>query len=110
MKPAAALDGLVGRMFGLVRVLNADGIVGTTERSLVSEFILESPFGNARGALVLFVELGRACDWADGVYWLGEGKGCDAWDVCGKESGGACEDARSKHCVTERVIDKGSGV
>lgn len=65
-------------MFRLVRVFDANGVVGTTESSLVRSFILESPFGCARGTLVLLVEFGTAGNWADGIYWLGEGEGCDA--------------------------------
>lgn len=82
MKPTAALNGLGRWVVRLVRVFNANGLIGTTERSLVRLFIVESSSGGARGALVLLVELGTACDWADGIYWLGEGKGCDARGGC----------------------------
>ena len=99
MKPTAALDRLGRWVFGFVGVFNANGIVGTAERSLVGLLILESSFGGARGALVLLVELGTACNWADGIYRLGEGQRCDARGGCGEELGGACDDARGKHCV-----------
>lgn len=69
-------------MLGLVGVFNANGVVCSTESSLVSFFILESSFGGARSALVLFVEFGSACDWADRIYRLGEGEGCDACGGC----------------------------
>lgn len=69
-------------MLRLVGVFNANGVVGPTESSLVSFFILESSFGGARGALVLLVELGTACNWSDGIYWLGEEEGCDARGGC----------------------------
>ena len=65
-------------MLVVIGMFNANGVVGPTESSLVSLFILQSAFGGARGALVLLVELGGAGDWADGIYRLGEGEGCDA--------------------------------
>lgn len=68
-------------------MFNANGVEGTTESSLMSRFILESSFGCARGALVLLVELGGACDWADGIYRFAEGEGCDAHGGCGEEFG-----------------------
>lgn len=87
-------------MLRLVRMFNANGVVGTPESSLVSFFILESSFGGARSMLVFLVELGSACNWANGIYWLGEGEGCDAQGGWWEELGGACDDARSKHCVS----------
>ncbi len=99
MKPTAALDGLGGWMLRLIGVFDTNGIVCTTEGSLVGLFILQSPFGGARGAFVLLVELGCACNWADGIYWLGDGEGCDTRASCGEEPGRACDDARSKHGV-----------
>lgn len=82
MKATAALDRFGRWELRLIGVLNANGVVGTTESSLVRLFILESSFGWARGALVLLVELGTAGNWADGIYWLGEGNGCDARGGC----------------------------
>lgn len=78
MKASAALDRFGGWELVLIGMFNANGVVGPAESSLVSLFILQSAFGGARGALVLLVELGRAGDWADGIYRLGEGEGCDA--------------------------------
>lgn len=102
MKTSAALYRLGRWVFRVIRMFDADGVEGTTESSLMSRFILESSCGSARGALVLLVELGGACDWADGIYRFGEGEGCDAHGGCGEEVGRACEDARSKHCVGGR--------
>ncbi len=99
MKPAAALDRLGRWVFRLIGVFNANGIVGTTESSLVGLFILESSLGGARGALVLLVELGSACNWANGIYGLGEGEGCDTRGGGQGELGRACDDASGKHCV-----------
>lgn len=82
MKPTAALNRLVRRVFGLVGVLNANGVVCTTESSLVSMLLCESSFSGARGAFVLLVELGTACNWADRIYGLGKGEGCDARGGC----------------------------
>lgn len=82
MKPAAALDRLAWRVLGFIGVFNANGVVCTTESSLVTLFILESSFGGARRALVLLVKLGTARNWADGIYGLGEGEGCDARGCC----------------------------
>lgn len=65
-------------MLRFIGVVNDNGVVCATESSLMSMFILESSFRGARSALVLLVELGTACDWADGIYWLGEGERCDA--------------------------------
>lgn len=82
MKATATLNRHGRWVLRLFRVFNADGIVGTTESSLVGLFILESSFcsarnassfGGARGALVLLVKLGGTGNWADGVYWFGEG-------------------------------------
>ena len=78
MKPSAALDRFGRWVLVFFGMFNADGVVGTTESSLVGLFILQSSFGGASGALVLLVELGRAGNWADGIYRLGEGEGCDA--------------------------------
>lgn len=105
MKATATLDRLGGWVLRLVGVFDADGIVCTTVRSLVRFIILESSFGGARGTLVLLVELGRACNWANGVYWLGEREGCDTRGGCGEELGGASDDARSKHCGGEWMTD-----
>ena len=58
-------------MIGVVGMFDANGIEGTTESSLVSFFIFQSSLGSARGALVLLVKLGGACNRTDGVYWLG---------------------------------------
>lgn len=99
MKPSAALYRLGRWVFRVIGMFNANGVEGTTESSLMSRFVLESSFGGARGALVLLVELGGACDWADGIYRFREGEGCDAHGGCGEAAGRACEDARSKHCV-----------
>ena len=82
MKATAALDRLGRWVLRLVRMFNANGVVGTTESSLVRFLIIESSFGSARGTLVLLVELGTACNWADGIYWLGEGERCDARGSC----------------------------
>ena len=78
MKATAALDRFGGWVFRLIRVFDANGIVGTTKSPLVRCFILESPFGCARGTLILLIEFGTAGNWADEIYWLGEGEGCDA--------------------------------
>ena len=72
-------------------MFDANGVEGTAERSLVSGFILQSSLSGARGALILLVELGGACDWADRVYWFREGEGSDARGGCGEEVRGACE-------------------
>lgn len=63
-------------------MFNADGIVGPTESTLVGGFILESAFGGARSALILLVELGTACNWADRIYGFRERDGCDARGGC----------------------------
>ena len=100
MKPSATLNRLGGWVVSIVGMFDANGVEGTTESSLVGGFILQSSLGGARGALILLVELGSACDWADGIYWLGEGEGCDTCGSCWKEFRRACEEARrSKHCV-----------
>ena len=78
MKATAALDRLRRWVFRLIGVFNDYGVVGSTKSSFVSLFILERSFGGARGALVLLVELGTACNWADEIYWLGESERCDA--------------------------------
>lgn len=78
MEATTALDRLGRWVLRLVRMFNANGVIGTTESSLVRFLILESSFGSARGALVLLVELGTARNWADGIYWLGERERCDA--------------------------------
>ena len=64
-------------------MFNANGIVGPTESTLVGYFTLESPFRGARGALILLVELGTACNGADRIYGFREGDGCDACDARG---------------------------
>ena len=76
MKPSATLDRLGGWVISVIGMFDANGVEGTAESSLVGGFILQRSFSGARGALILFVELGGARDWADGVYWLGEGEGC----------------------------------
>ena len=91
-------------MVSIVGMFDTNGVEGTTESSLVGSFVLQSSFGGARGALILFVELGGTCDWADGIYWLGEGEGCDTRGRCGEEFRRACEEARSKHCVYGKRI------
>ncbi len=92
-------------MLRLIGVFDTNGIVCTTEGSLVGLFIFQSSFGGARGAFILLVELGCASDWADGIYWLGDGEGCDTRASCGEEPGGACDDARSKHGVGGLMSD-----
>ena len=82
MQATATLDRLGRWVLGLVGVFNANAIVGTTEGSLVGFFFLESSFGGARGAFVLLVEFGSAGDWANGIYWFGEGERCDARGGC----------------------------
>ena len=82
MKPSAALDRLGGWVVSIVGMFDANGVEGTTESTLVGGFILQGSLGGARGALILLVELGSACDWADGIYWLGEGEGCDTRGRC----------------------------
>ena len=86
-------------MVGIVGMFDANGIESTAESSLVGGFILQGSFGGARGALILLVELGGACDWADGIYWLAEREGCDTRGRCLEDSRRACEEARSQHCV-----------
>ena len=81
-------------MVSIVGMFDANGVEGPAESSLVGGFILQGSFGGARGALILLVELGGACDWADGLYWLGEGEGSDTRGRCLVESRRACEEAR----------------
>ena len=82
MKSTTALDRLGRWVLGLVGVFDANGIVCTTEGTLVSLFILESSLGGTRSALILFVEFGSTCDWADRIYRFGKRKGCDARGRC----------------------------
>ena len=72
MKPSATLDRLGGWVVSIVGMFDANGVEGTAESSFVGGFIFERSLGGARGALILFVELGGACDWADGITWLDE--------------------------------------